>query len=462
MVTILPTKTNLGTVLGKSMGQGLQTGIENQVQRGITQQDLNRLRQNSQNASPTDLAFNLAEATALNPALGRAAGPLFETLMRSNQSDRFFGKQGSNQGNAQGPVNGQSPSTGFKQSLNNQQQPVNLQVNGGGIPTTMQGQGEPVAGQPRPGPYTSSGVLPAIMTADEIDARAREAAQIQNDPSSLPGWQQYFSNQNELNRKARGEAENALLNSGLDQTEIPEAMEIGKQFSAEKDLNKWVIDTKNAYDKYKNSMDKLENADIPGFFRGVMQGPKARETALERMTGTVQDLIKAGKESYVRAFLAKEDLSPTEIEEAIHPLTERSTVSLDKLKKGIFPANKREVDLEQKVKNKYENPFVDYETAKEKAPNEMKAMQARLANFFKNSVDNDTSLLVLRHKLWNEKDYDWRQIGPAIREAMGKGLKLNPSQLAELAEVETQAPRQSISDVFNNWGRWQDYFRGAK
>lgn len=459
-IQVIQPGPSAGQAFGRGLVDTLQPILEREQQLNQTRRAIQGIRDKSQNASPIDQLYNIIEASSVSPEIGRSSGALYEQLMKSEQTGKFFGNQG--QGTSRGQPQQQGPAQNLQPQQQGQQYPINLQVSGGGIPTTMQGQGEPVAGQPRPGPYTSSGVLPAIMTADEIDARAREAAQIQNDPSSLPGWQQYFSNQNELNRKARGEAENALLNSGLDQTEIPEAMEIGKQFSGEKDLNKWVIDTKNAYDKYKNSMDKLENADIPGFFRGVMQGPKARETALERMTGTVQDLIKAGKESYVRAFLAKEDLSPTEIEEAIHPLTERSTVSLDKLKKGIFPANKREVDLEQKVKNKDENPFVDYETAKEKAPNEMKAMQARLANFFKNSVDNDTSLLVLRHKLWNEKDYDWRQIGPAIREAMGKGLKLNPSQLAELAEVETQAPRQSISDVFNNWGRWQDYFRGAK
>ena len=114
---------------------------------------------------------------------------------------------------------------------------------------------------------------------------------------------------------------------------------------------------------------------------------------------------------------------------------------------------------QQKLKD---NTFVDYETALEKAPKEMKAMQNRLSSFFKNNVNNDTSLLVLRHKLWNDKDYDWRQIGPAIREAMSKGLKLNHAQLSELTELETQPPRQSIADVFADWGRWQDKIKGVK
>lgn len=467
MVTILPTKTNLGTVLGQSLGQGLQTGIENQVQRGITQQDLNRLRQNSQNASPTDLAFNLAEATALNPALGRAAGPLFETLMKSNQSDRFFGKQGSNQGNAQGPVNGQSPSPGFKQSLNTQQQPVNLQVNGGGIPSTMQGQGERVAGQPNPQAYSTSGVLPRIMPAEEIQNLAERAAQNQNDPGSLPTWLNYYNGLNDTARNARTEAENVALKMGVDQTEIPEFMKIGEQFSNETDVNKWAIDTNEKYQEYKNNKNKLENALIPGFFTGLMQGPKPREIALKRMTGTIQDLIKAGQEPYVRTTLAKEGLSPTEIEEGIHPLTENTFNAFEKMPKGFFPANKSlfdgsDVEIIKGQPKLKDNTFVDYETALEKAPKEMKAMQNRLSSFFKNNVNNDTSLLVLRHKLWNDKDYDWRQIGPAIREAMSKGLKLNHAQLSELTELETQPPRQSIADVFADWGRWQDKIKGVK
>lgn len=458
MVTILPTKTNLGSALGQSLGQGLQTGIENQVQRGITQQDLNRLRQKSQSASPTDLAFNIAEATALNPALARAAGPLFETLMKSQQTNRFFGGQGVGNGLTGQPIN-----TNIKPGYGTVNEPtptVNIVNQGKGIPTTFEGQGEPVAGQPRPSGYTSSGVLPSIMPAEEIDARAREAAFLENDPSSLPKWQQYYSNLNDLSRIARSEAETALLNSGLDQTEIPEAMKIGEKFSSEKDLNKWTIDTKRTYDEYKNNKEKLNNALIPGFFTGLTQGPEKREAAIKRLSGSVQDLVKSGHEPYVRQILANQDLSPTEIEEVIHPLSRQTIKNIENFPKGIFERN--EVDFKSANPTKKQNDFVDYETALEKAPKEMAAMQNRLSSFFKNNVNDDTSLLVLRHKLWNEKNYDWRQIGPAIREAMSKGLKLTPAQLSELTEIETQPPRQSVSDIFSDWGRWYDKLKGKK
>ena len=87
-----------------------------------------------------------------------------------------------------------------------------------------------------------------------------------------------------------------------------------------------------------------------------------------------------------------------------------------------------------------------------------------LVDFLKENVTSDTTLLGIRDKLWNEKDYDWRQIASAMQEAQtGKNaLKLSPDQRAEVTQIQTQAPNQSLSDVFSEWGRWMDYLRGQK
>lgn len=470
-----------GPSYGNSLYQGLMDTYQPMIQRELNQQQtakaIQGIKNKSQGASPVDQLYNLIEASAISPEIGRSLGPLYEQLMRTEQTGKFFGGQGQGQGQGmsrgqgQGMSRGQPQQQGPAQNLQpqntNQQTPINLQVSGGGIPATMQGQGDRVAGQPNPQPYTSSGVLPRIIPAEEVQLLAERAAQNQNDPSSLPGWLNYYNGLNDNARNARAEAENVALKMGIDQTEIPEFMKIGEQFSNETDVNNWAINTNEKYLEYKSNKEKLNNALIPGFFTGLTQGPKPRETAIKRLSGSVQDLIKSGHEPYVRAKLAEQDLSPTEIEEVIHPLTDNTFNSLEKLPKGFFPANKslfngKETEIVKGQPKAKEDTFVDYETALEKAPKEMKAIQNRLSNFFKNNVNDDTSLLVLRHKLWNDKDYDWRQIGPAIREAMSKGLKLNRAQLSELTELETQPPRQSISDVFADWGRWFDYFRGAK
>ena len=62
----------------------------------------------------------------------------------------------------------------------------------------------------------------------------------------------------------------------------------------------------------------------------------------------------------------------------------------------------------------------------------------------------------------NDKHYDWRQVGPAIREAQAKGLKLTRDQLNELTDVESSAPIQSMPDMFRDWGNILDVMRGSK
>jgi hypothetical protein len=114
------------------------------------------------------------------------------------------------------------------------------------------------------------------------------------------------------------------------------------------------------------------------------------------------------------------------------------------------------------VKPKISSPFVSYEEAEIKAPKQMEFMRNQLSDFFQNNVDDDTSLLVLRDRLWGEKDYDWRLIADGLNQAISNGLVLNPRQLRELPEVRTQAPRQSLPDIMKDWERPFQYYRGNK
>ena len=89
-------------------------------------------------------------------------------------------------------------------------------------------------------------------------------------------------------------------------------------------------------------------------------------------------------------------------------------------------------------------------------------MNSRLADFFLKNVKDDSSLLGIREKIWEDRDYDWRQFGPAIRQAQEKGLKLNPRQEREMKTVETQPPIQSLPDIFKDLSRILPFLRGAR
>lgn len=91
MVHVSTPRPNLGAALGQGLGAGVGQGLEQYANRNLISQDMNRLRQNSQGANPTDLAFNIAEATALNPALARAAGPLAQALFSNLGANQLGG-----------------------------------------------------------------------------------------------------------------------------------------------------------------------------------------------------------------------------------------------------------------------------------------------------------------------------------------------------------------------------------
>jgi len=444
MVHVSTPRPSLGEALGNAIG-GLGGQIAGQeYNRSRTRQDIDRLRQNSQNASPLDLAFNLTEAMALNPAIARGIGPLAQTLLPMMRANKMFPEGG--QSGMQNQPPGQI-SQGMDLSTGAQNAPG-------------QAQNQPIQGEANPQPPTTSGVLPRIMPAEEIQALSERAAREMGDPNAAITYQNYYNNQNQIAQQARQAAEQKAASLGVTPDEIPEFLQVGQQFGYEKDLDKWALKTQQAWDTYKNAKTKLDNADIPGWFRGLREGPKARETSLKRLEGTVQDLVKSGFENQTRNKLASEGLSPTEIEGLIFPMGTQIQKALDKFPKGTFP--KEEPAGKEGYLNTKQPTFISYEEALEKAPKEMEVMQNRLSNFFKNNVNPDTSLLVLRHQLWNDKDYDWRQIGPAVRDAVQKGLKLSPKQQTELTELETQPPRQSIADVFKGYGRWIDLIRGNK
>ena len=117
----------------------------------------------------------------------------------------------------------------------------------------------------------------------------------------------------------------------------------------------------------------------------------------------------------VRQKLAAEHLSPTEVEERIHPLSKETASKLS----SFQPAGK----LPEKVK------------------------QQKLSSFFKDNITPGVSLLVLRDKLTKDKGYNWEEIGPAIRDAQLQGVKLTPEQNTEMTELETQPPRDSLLNI---------------
>ena len=419
MTTILPQARSPWQVIDSAIGNQISQNLPGAVQQGYNRgQGLSAIDQ-----LQNDLAHSGGDISKMLPALARAY-TLNPNLERSGigQSALGFAKAGSLYG----------------------------QPSGQGLPS----QQIPQENQPRPTAYN-------IDTPAAMDAQARRDAQVTGNPAQYQTTMNNLQTKNAISTDYKNNLQNMATREGISPQELPDFMEVGEKFSTQ-NPDEWLKNTRAAYAPIKSSFDKLEKYFIPGLGSGLIG--RDRDKFLNRMTDDVQDLVKMGREDQVRKYLASQWMSPTEIAEQIHPLDKRQEASLSRLPKGIFPAQKKATygDVADIFRGKMkQNPFISYEQAKEKDPKGMQVMQDRLADFFLNTVKDDTSLLTLANKIWEDKDYNWNQIAPALKQAREEGLKLNDRQNAEVPDL-AQPPIQSLPNIFEDWWRSVQFFRGAK
>ena len=449
-------------IVSRGIQQNFPQGMQRGMERGRGIEALNQMEKDIAAAGndSVKLASAFAKGIAQNPNLERAAGPLFQAAMQKNRTDNVFGG-GSGASGASGPSaapGGPPGATGLP---------------GSGPSSTTGPAVTKDLGMPQANPDEYATPSPFnIFDANRIDQEAKKSAIAVGDPNFHGVRTNQLEKLNAIATNQRNILEDMATKANVPAEDLPRFMTIGSKFDPS-NPSEWIQKTKKEYDKVKSNDDKLERAFIPDTPNNLFGGD--REKALKNLEPVVQDQVKRGLEQDTRKFLANKYLSATEIETLIHPLTKAKEQALNKLPKGVFPANKAPSNKESEfdiapfytngmefIYGKDKNPFISYEEAVERAPKQMQQMQDRLSDFFLKNVDNDTSLLVLRDKLWGDKDYDWRQIGPAIREAEKKGLQLTPSQSTEMADVETQEPLESMGAIFQSWDRFMKYQRGNK
>jgi hypothetical protein len=409
----LPALPNAGTQIGGALGEGLGKGMESGINRGMLQSAIGGLKNLPKDASPFDLASSLLQATAGIPEGARAASALFPLLLQQMQSKEGLKPPGQA---------GQPPSASFP----------------GGVPQGAPGApGVGAQGQPIPSPGgEAGGILGTIIPQDEIAQRAIEYGR--NTGLGIPGAEQmsnYLKGLNDTAAKQRLAAEQKAADVGVPADQIPLFMQIGQRYKDSKTLDDWVRSTNKDFKEYKNLTKSLADASYPGLVQGLTEQvsrgfegknpPETRESRLGELDRTVRRLKDMGFEQEVRETLAQKGLSPTEIEERLHPFTPEQKQAL-----ASFP------------------------------PAKGPKSQERLVDFLRKNVTNDTSLLALRHQLWQEKGYDWKDIAAAMQEALGDNLTL--AQLNELGILEREPPRQSLTSIFRGWEGVKRALEGQK
>lgn len=423
---------SLGQAIGGAGGNYLGEQIAYQRNRGRLQQALGEVGQGAQaGASPLQTTLSFLNAMAGIPGSERYVSQILPTILSQAQAQQVYGS------------GQQPPSVGATGTM----QP--------GIPGQATPQPQPAA-QPTPtgqqGPisqertYPTGGVLPRVIPVEEIESMAKQAALISGDPTRYQSRQAELANYNAMAEAAQNTAREKARAMGVAENEIPEFMRLGQRYGYIKNVDEWARETQKDWKQYKSNKEKLGNAFSPGFFRGLVTSSKDRETNLKRLDPIVKDMLNKGFENEAREQLASQGLSPTEVEERIHPLTKETEANLNN-----FP------DFSKKTLK------LDFEQGRKVKPEVSEKLSKDLVSFFEKNITPDTPISVLRHKLAMEKNVPWELIGPAVREAIAnKKMNLTPAQETEMVEVETQPPRNSLSEIFRDWWRPIEYLKGAK
>lgn len=420
MVQILPPKTNVGSQIGEALGAGLGQGMTMGVHRGMLQNALKGVEDLAKNpqANAFQLAAELMKATAGIPGAERYVGQLYPLLLQQMQSQAATGGPGDMTGYN---PNYQQPSD---QTSQQQIQMMNQGVQPQGLPSTVGAPAQAQAGGlGKPGQGTTGGLLGSIIPQDEIARRSNEYAR--RTMTGLQGYnemQQNLLNRNAVTLQQRADLENKATNIGVPAEDMSQFMQIAQKYNNAATMDDLVKFAQRDYREYKNLSKTLDKAYFPSIL-SRLAAPGAlvpeRQESLKKLDNSVKRLVEMGFEQEVRQKLEKQQLSPTEVEERIHPMAESVRKDLNAL-----PSSGKAKD---------EKPLVD---------------------FLKKNIKPDTSLLVLRQKLWQDKGYDWNTIATAMNEAISdpNAQPLTAAQQNEMTTVETEPPRQSLSYIFRDMG----------
>lgn len=416
-------------LIGNIVSRGIQENRPGAVQRGYQRQTglnaLDTAEQNIEkaNGDPYKIALAFAKAGAQNPNLERSLGPLLQTAMTQSKTQRAFPQ--SQQNNIQDQSNQEG--------------------------TSQQTQ-TPKSDFPTPSPFN-------IMTKDQMNKEAERWATAVNDPNGYQTRYAQLENQNNTAISQKDALENSALKAGVEPGDLARFMVVNQGLDPS-NPSEWAQKAVRNFAEVKNNDDILRRTFIPGIGNGLLGQNRAED--LKRLERPVQENAKRGLEQEDRKYLASNYVTPTEIELLYHPLTNQKEKAIESLPNGLFPAQKKETWGSLTTAQARKSPFVSYEEALEKDPQALKIMQDRLSDFFGKNIDKNTSILGLRDKIWSEKDYDWRQFEPAIVQAIQeKGIKLEPFQEREMAGL-TQAPMQSMPEIFKSMDRFIHYLRGSK
>lgn len=459
---------SFGNQLGQNISEGFlksaQPAIQQQYQRGQLQKGLEQLRQRGQdpNASPTDLLYNLIEASSYSPEIGRNLPQLYEQLNKAREAQAMqkvnYGGQGEQQmqpGGISAPSPQQNPQVqqalqqqhrNFPNNLKGNEAPGNLpqESTKGQIRPILDGQEKMQEAQKLQAEWGRKGI---IKTFDEA------YAQVERMNNANESYNQQLNAETER-RVAAQEKYGAVAEERLTKV-LPGATDeekaifkkIGEE-AAGRDRSTGSIDgyiTKEVND-YKNSISNiqkdLEAPRIQGAISRSFSGKSGDiEKAMSDARQAIQPLLKKGLVDKSRSMLSQAGFAPEERENIVFgPLPKETRSQIDKIpsavsvrtpikQQGSFPVGKA-AQKEYSVKSKMH-------------------LYESLTDLFEQGHNDSLNLLQIR-KAYEDKGYDWRMFKDSLNDLKNSGhITLNPDQENQFNSYLNNPPLDTLGKVLH-------------
>ncbi len=449
---------SIGAQAGQSFGKGFTQSFEQQYQRGQLQQALNKLKSQSQNpnASPTDVLYNLIEASSYSPEIGRNLPQLYAELNKAREANAMK--------NVNYGAGGQGPQPG---GISQPSRPINPQVQ----QALQQNKFFPqnLGQQQGPGNLpqeSTSGQVKPVLSGDQLLQKAQERqAELSRNGIVKPFEDVYnqVSNENEHNRvynqhveaetqkriaaqEKYGELAEARLRKLIPDASDEEAAVFKKKGEEAAGENKSQGDIdrliSREVSKYKNTLSNIEkNLEAPRIQNGLQKsflGTRSNMKSVEQdARAAVKPLIDLGMYEKARTMLANTGFYPEERETIIFgempkdlKQTANTTTSEHpfSLTRGFTPPEK-EYDMKSKI-----------------------SLLENMSKIWGEGENPKINLLQLR-KEYEDKGYDWRIFKDAMNELVNNGhIQLNDDQQNTLNSYLDNPPLDNIGKILHGLG----------
>lgn len=463
----------LGNTLGQSMSQGFlssaQPAIQQAYQRGQLQQALNKLRMQGQNpnATPTDLLYNLIEASSYSPEIGRNLPALYSELNKAREAAamknvNYGGEQVPEKGFQAGGIGRQAPqaSPEMQQALQeNKFFPSNIgsKEAPGNLPQ------EATTGQVRP-----------ILSGDQLLQKAQQRqAELARNGIIKPFEEVYnqVNNENEQNRIYKQEIENErqkriesqeiygqlgenqlkrfISNSTPEEEAIfrKKGEEIAGKGKSQSDIKRYL--TKEA-EKYKNTLSNIQkNLEAPRIQNKLQRTFLGKGTDIKSVEAdakvAIKPLLDLGLYDRARSELGNAGFYPEERERIIFGEMPKD------IKQSIASTPKAVRNKTKLVTGKggftgVQNPESEY------------SLKSRI-DLFENisktwgEGENKKINLLQMRKEYEDRGYDWRAFKDAMNELVNNGyIQLTDDQQNQFNSYLNNPPLNFIESILHGLG----------